>query len=340
VPGQVPGEASLICHFPLGALGAGASCSGAHIRLHLTRTPRSITLNFELTVTEKNIMQKSYIRVLLATLAIFNLFAVSAVYANEYAEPDAEKSEYWPPIKKNMFGDRKVVYDRDNQYLAVYSAVRADDASSVPVMVRMRNPQSEKEWVKRVWLIADRNPVPIPGIFTFSKEAGLAHVETRIRLEDMMHVRAVAEMNDGRLFMAARWIKAFGGCTSPFYIASNKNLGKMKFRSDDAIISSEAPSKIQLMISHPNISGLAMDQLSKTVPEAYYIKHVSVTYGEKEIMSADIDASISENPVFYFYLNADKRAKLRANIVDTKDLKFEKAVEIEPGKPIQVSGAS
>jgi sulfur-oxidizing protein SoxY len=289
---------------------------------------------------EKNTVRKLYFQVLLATLAIFNMFAVGLVYANENAQPDAEKSEYWPPIKKNMFGDREVMYDRDNKYLAVYSSVRADDASAVPIMVRMRNPQSDKEWVKRVWLIADRNPVPIPGVFTFSREAGLAHVETRIRLEDMMHVRAVAEMNDGRLIMAARWIKAFGGCTSPFYIASTKNLGKMKFRTEEEVISSEIPSKIQLMISHPNISGLAMDQLSKSVPEAYYIKHLSVTYGGKEIMSADIDASISENPVFYFYVNADKRAKLQAKITDTKDLTFEKAIDIEPGKPIEVSGAS
>lgn len=285
-------------------------------------------------------MQKSFFRALLATLAIFSVCAAGTSYANEKAEPDPEKSEYWPPIKKNMFGDREVIYDRDNKYLAVYSSVRADDASAVPVMVRMRNPQSDKEWVKRVWLIADRNPVPVPGIFTFSKEAGLAHVETRIRLEDMMHVRAVAEMNDGRLFMAARWIKAFGGCTAPFYIASTKNLGKMKFRSEEDIISSEAPSKIQLMISHPNVSGLAMDQLSKSVPEAYYIKHLSVTYGDKEVMSANIDASISENPVFYFYVHADKRAKLKANIVDTKDLKFEKTIDIEPGKPIEISGTS
>jgi sulfur-oxidizing protein SoxY len=83
-----------------------------------------------------------------------------------------------------------------------------------------------------------------------------------------------------------------------------------------------------------------MDQLSKSVPEPYFIKHLSVTYGDKEIMSADIDASISENPVFYFYLNANKRAKLQAKIVDSKDLKFEKAIEIEPGKAIEVSGAS
>ncbi len=283
-------------------------------------------------------MLKSIFRVLLATL--FACVAAGGVYANEKAQPDPERSEYWPPIKKNMFGDREVVYDKDNKYLAVYTSIRADDASSVPIMVRMRNPQSEKEWVKRVWLIADRNPVPIPGVFTFSKEAGLAHVETRIRLEDMMHVRAVAEMNDGRLFMAARWIKAFGGCTSPFYIASNKNLGKMKFRTDENVILSEAPSKIQLLIAHPNISGLALDQLSKTIPDPYYIKHLSVTYGGKPIMTADIDASISENPVFYFYLNADKPAKLQAKIVDTKELVFEKTIEVEPGKPLELSGAS
>jgi sulfur-oxidizing protein SoxY len=278
-------------------------------------------------------------RALLATLSAFALIAALPSAANEKAEPDAEKSQYWPPIKKNMFGDREVLYDKKNEYLAVYSSIRADDASSVPVMVRFRKPQSQNEWVKRVWLIADRNPVPIPGVFNFTKEAGLAHVETRIRLEDMMHVRAVAELNTGKLVMAARWIKAFGGCTSPFYIASNKNLGKMKFRTDENAISSEIPNKVQLMISHPNISGLAMDQLSKTIPDAYYVKRVTVNYGEREIMSADIDASISENPVFYFYFNADKPAKLQAKIVDTKDLTFEKNIEVQPGKPLEVGSS-
>src|SRR5258708_24336826 len=35
----------------------------------------------------------------------------------------------------------------------------------------------------------------------------------RSRFEDYSFVRAVAEMNDGRLYMSQRWVKAAGGCS-------------------------------------------------------------------------------------------------------------------------------
>jgi sulfur-oxidizing protein SoxY len=85
--------------------------------------------------------------------------------------------------------------------------VRADDASTVPVVVKAQMDQTEKEYIKSIYVIVERNPSPAAGVFHFTPQSGRAQVETRLRFEDYSFVRAVAEMNDGSLYMAQRWVK-------------------------------------------------------------------------------------------------------------------------------------
>jgi sulfur-oxidizing protein SoxY len=49
-------------------------------------------------------------------------------------------------------------------------------------------------------------------------------------------------------------------------------------------------------------------------------------------MSADVDFSISVNPVFRFYFQPKGAGKLRALVTDSNNLRFEQAISIEPGK--------
>jgi sulfur-oxidizing protein SoxY len=226
-----------------------------------------------------------------------------------------------------------VIVDAKAEVLEMYLAQRADDASSVPVIVRAKNPQRGDDYIKQIWLIVDKNPSPMAGVFRYSPASGLANLETRIRIEDFTHVRAVAERSNGKLYMAGKWIKASGGCSAPSGgdDANTASLGKIKFKLDDAV-AFNAPNKVQLMISHPNTSGLAMDQLSRLYPNPHYVSRVDVSYEGVTVMSADVDFSISMNPVFRFYFQPTGAGKLKALITDTNDLKFEQAIAIEPGK--------
>ena len=47
-------------------------------------------------------------------------------------------------------------------------------------------------------------------------------------------------------------------------------------------------------------------------------------------MTADVDFSISENPNFRFYFTPSSEGELRAEVVDTKDIKVESFVKITP----------
>jgi sulfur-oxidizing protein SoxY len=61
------------------------------------------------------------------------------------------------------------------------------------------------------------------------------------------------------------------------------------------------PALIQAQIRHPNDSGLAMDQLTRMYTPAHYVRHMRVSHAGHDVMTADLDISISENPEFQFY---------------------------------------
>ncbi|HWQ40199.1 MAG TPA: quinoprotein dehydrogenase-associated SoxYZ-like carrier [Burkholderiales bacterium] len=267
----------------------------------------------------------STLRCLAAVLAL----ASAGVSANEKAEPDPDKSPYWPTIRTLLFGDRTLNPD-DRPVLAVYLNTRADDASTVPVMVNALIDQAPQEYIKTVYLIVERNPSPTAGIFHFTPESGRVKVETRLRFEDYSFVRAVAEMNDGRLYMAQRWVKAAGGCSAPM----GKNavpaalLGKMRFRGDDTFRLNR-PNLIQVQIRHPNESPLAADFDPGKTPQ--FVRGVNVTYNGMPVMSAQVDFSLSDNPVFRFYFLPREEGRLRVQVEDTHDRVYEQELRVTEG---------
>jgi sulfur-oxidizing protein SoxY len=269
-----------------------------------------------------------YPRILLACCAVLWVALPQAARANEKAEPDPAKSEYWEPIRKLMFGDREI---RDGKGIVrVYLALRADDASTVPVAVKAQIDQTPERYIKTIWLVVERNPSPAAGVFHFTQQSGRAQVETRLRFEDYSHVRAIAETNDGQLWMDSRWVKAAGGCSAP----GGKNrvpaalLGKMKFRLDDEI-RYDTPNLVQVNIRHPNESALAADFDPGQVPQ--FVRSVNVSYAGQRVMSAEVDFSLSDNPTFRFWFVPHGKGELQVEVEDTHDNHFIQSLPVYEG---------
>ncbi len=152
-------------------------------------------------------------------------------------------------------------------------------------------------------------------------------METRLRFEDFSFVRAVAEMNDGRLYMAQRWVKAAGGCSAPNGKKLPESLlGKMKLRFDDETISYHKPNLVQLLIRHPNESPLAADFKEGDV--AQFVRNVKVTYDGKTVLDAEVNFSISDNPNFRFFFTPEEKGQLKIEVEDTHDRKFTHTIDI------------
>lgn len=238
-------------------------------------------------------------------------------------------SEIWDKLRVSLFSDRPISEQAAN-VVELEAPARAEDAATVPIAIHTKLLQEKDAYVHKLYLIIDKNPSPLGAVFTFTPESGRADLETRVRIEDYTWVRAIAELSDGRLFMATRYVKASGGCSAPAgkdQAAAMARLGRMKFRVEQPAAYGR-PNLAQLMISHPNNSGLAMDQLTRLYVPARFVRHVDVSYAGHPIMTAELDFTISENPNFRFYFVPREAGELKAVVVDSSDATFESSVAV------------
>ena len=250
-------------------------------------------------------------------------------------DPDA--SPIWQKIRADLFGGTRI--ESGEQMLMLETPRRAEDAAIVPVAVRARFPQAANRYIDKLWLIVDNNPSPIAAVFHFTPDSGRADIETRIRVEQYTHVRAIVRVDDGKLYMVANYVKASGGCSAPASkdaAASRATLGKMRFRVDDPLIPNR-PALVQLMISHPNDSGLAMDQLTRTYAPPHFVRSVEVRYDGNPLLSAEVDFSISENPNFRFFFVPGNGGELEAKATDNEGQEFTASLKLDPARVGAVS---
>lgn len=242
----------------------------------------------------------------LALLMTPALAAVSAENENEW-----ENS-----LKKQYFGNRAI--EESNDIIELDAPYRAEDPALVPLQIISKIPQTPTRYIKNIVVLVDKNPLPLVGEFALTPESGKADLAMRVRVNTYSPIRAIAELNDGRLFMSKKFVKASGGCSAPVGAdldAAMARLGKMKFRVDNGIIPAE-PNKVQLLISHPNLTGMQMDQVTRFVKKSHFIKTVRVTYNNKPVLTAKTDIAISADPNFRFYFVPEGNGVLKAEVTD------------------------
>ena len=169
--------------------------------------------------------QKLTRRQTLASLAL--VCATGRAFAQADEEPDA-----WPDLVKMFFNDTLIV--EDTSIVSFEAPVRAEDAALVPVSFSAKLPQGDNRRLVKLTLVIDQNPVPLAAAFTFGEKASDTRISTRVRVNSYTNARVVAELSDGSLHMATRFIKASGGCSAPMAKTMDEalaTLGQMKFRN-------------------------------------------------------------------------------------------------------------
>lgn len=239
-------------------------------------------------------------------------------------------------LRESYFGDRPIL--ESDEVIALEAPRRAENAAIVPIKIRAQIPQTEERYIKTLTLLIDKNPVPLAGTFHFTPKSGRADLALRVRINAYSHIRAIAETNDGELHMTKEFVKASGGCSAPVGTdleAAMKRLGKMKFKTA-RISSTGDPVSTQLGISHPNITGLQMDQVTQLYMPAHFVNKVKVSLDGELVFSAETDISVSENPNFRFYLvpqaESEGKGELIAEVEDTHGSKFTKTYQLAPAR--------
>ena len=72
-----------------------------------------------------------------------------------------------------------------------------ENGNTVPLMVSVESPMTEKDHVKAIHIINEKNPQPQVISVRLGPRAGRATLSTRIKLKDSQQLIAIAETNDG-----------------------------------------------------------------------------------------------------------------------------------------------
>jgi sulfur-oxidizing protein SoxY len=228
----------------------------------------------------------------------------------------------WAELKPSILGD--ITLSEGAAIFSMDAPYRAHDAATVPIKIEQRAGTGR---ITQMSLIVDENPAPVVAQFTFGEGMGELALETRVRVDRYSNVRAIATTSDGN-FMTGRFVKASGGCSAPAMkdaAAAMAAMGKMKFRQfeSDAPAQSGARREAQIMIKHPNYSGLQRNQVTQLFIEAHFIDELEVWQGDELLFSMEGGISVSEDPSFRFTYTENGAPNFRVRASDTEGQVFE-----------------
>jgi sulfur-oxidizing protein SoxY len=251
------------------------------------------------------------------------LAAVATTIGSEALAQAPAQQDSWPSLARQIFANRAI--QDGGAIIGIDAPYRAEDAALVPVGLHMLLGADDTRRVAHITLVIDENPSPLAAVFTPGPTSGMRSISTRVRVDSYTNLTAVAELSDGQLYMAQRFIKAAGGCSAP---AAKRDtdptvVGEMRFRQFPSQAGAdESRSEAQFMIRHPNYSGMQMDQVTRLYIPADFVKSVKIDQGQDLLFSVESGISIAENPVFRFDYRSNGAAIFSAEIEDSDGRSF------------------
>lgn len=236
------------------------------------------------------------------TAALATGLAMAAIGFASPAVAD-EDAELWNSIRGDVFTSSSTIVEQSDK-LVLDAPYRAEDAAIVPIGITI--PAAIAPSVRKLTLIVEKNPAPVVAAFTFGEAAGIGErrITTRVRVDMYSNVRAVIELADGSLHMQTKYVKAAGGCSAPALKdmdAALANIGKMKLRRfEPDVQSSSLSAEAQIMVKHPNYSGMQMNQLTGLYIPAKFVEQIEVRKGDRLVFDMVGGISLSEDPNIRF----------------------------------------
>jgi sulfur-oxidizing protein SoxY len=243
--------------------------------------------------------------------------AVAGGAAQAYEDP-------WPDLQAALFAGKTIA--SGTEFIHITAPDRAFDAAVVPIAIDFDQAKMQGIAVKAMTLVVDKNPAPVAAVFHYPDDTVNPSIGTRVRVNEYTNIHAVVETTDGRLFMAAVFVKAAGGCSAPAskgVADAQSHLGDLKLKVPKEA-SAENPAQLELLIRHPNFTGMQMDQVTRNYVPADFVQNVTISHDGKPVLSIEGNISLSENPAFDFWLKPKTQGVLRVNAEDSNGRKFER----------------
>lgn len=249
----------------------------------------------------------------------------STAFAGEAIKNPLKAEGSWSELREDLIGD---VTPLDGSALfSVDAPVRAHDAATVPLVIKQTDLDAAP--ITSATIVIDENPAPMAAEVTFGDAMAPLDFELRVRVNMYSNVRVVANNADGA-FMNGRFVKASGGCSAPATkdaALALASMGQMRLKHfGDTPAMSNQRREAQIMLRHPNYSGLQRDQITQLFIGAHFIDKLEVFQGEDVLFTLEGGISISENPVFRFNYTDNGSTTIRVRASDTDGNIFEETL--------------
>jgi sulfur-oxidizing protein SoxY len=259
-------------------------------------------------------------------LLVAGLISVVPFGAGQTQTPASDSYDPWPGLVQDIFDNRPI--DDGSGIIGIEMPYRAEDAAIVPVTLRVKLPPTDTRRVKAITLVIDQNPAPMAGRFELGQDSSVSEISTRVRVNNYTDVHAVAELSDGQLYVTKIYVKASGGCSAPAAKnpeEANNRIGQMRYRQFAR--ADQGPTsgirEAQIMIGHPNNSGLQMDQVTQLYIPAFFINELHLWQDDSPVLSMEGGISISEDPNIRFTYVSNGAKHFRAEAKDTQGHVFQ-----------------
>ena len=261
----------------------------------------------------------------LAPLLALTLLGQPAL-AEGARDTSLQPSESWEAIRYDVLGEAETV--PGEAVLTLDAPFRAEDAATVPIRVT-QSPGGPR--IERMILVVDENPAPVVAEFTFGAAMDPVEIETRVRVDAYSNVRVIAVAADGTHYMTGRFVRASGGCSAPASKdaeAALAALGEMRARIFEDAGPVDGRAEAQVMLRHPNYSGLQRNQVTHLYVPARFVDTLSVRQDDALLFSMTGGISISEDPTFRFRFTPSGSGALSVEATDTDGMAFSQSFPV------------
>lgn len=240
----------------------------------------------------------------------------------------------WEEIRGSVYGDRNI--EEGHGIVLLTAPSRPEDMRVVPISAYVT--LKDGRTIKSVSFIIDENPTPVVAVFHVAEGRDSIAVKSNFRVDRQSDVRAIVEASDGSLYMVSQLIKFAGGQSScsapptgdPAEIAAN--MGKMNMvdvKAGDGM-SSSALARARINLSHPNHTGMVMDQITLLYTPMKMVSGITVENGGQEIMKIEGSIALSQDPMIEFDYPRNGSQEFKVTMRDTDGASWSKTFQLGP----------
>ena len=259
--------------------------------------------------------------------AIWQIFIATALIPVLLPEPVAASEGSWPDLRAELYGDRFLGTSGD--VISIDVPYRTRNDARTDVTVRLAAPEGHT--FKALQLILDENPMPVSAQLAFARPLTDFEFAATMRVNGPTPVHAVAELENGQLFVAETFIKTSGqgACAAPpgtDPVMALETLGQMELvirpLNDAASLvrrlqkGSSNNLALDVEISHPSHSGMQRDQVSLLYIPARYVESLQIDLNGTPFVTMTGSISLSENPQVTLSVPTGTR-RVKAKLTDS-----------------------